>query len=317
MFVINNTVEQGFKKFILKNTNTGATATVLPACGAMLHAFAVPHNGALLNVIDSYDSQQDFDANLTAKGFKSSKLTPFVCRIKNAVYTFNDKSYTIQKFLLGSSAIHGLLYDAPFTIADQWANDQSAGVLLQHDYAATDKGYPFKFNCQVRYELLPNAKLRLQTTITNTDTVAIPMQDGWHPYFTFGGSINDLELQFATDAMLEFDEGLIPTGKLLPYNTFNSSKKIGDAFFDNCFTNTAIANTPVCMLTDMQQKIRLEIYAEQNYPYLQLYTPPHRNSIAIENLSGAPDGFNNGMGMAILQPGESLVCSTAYKIAAL
>ena len=62
--------------------------------------------------------------------------------------------------------------------------------------------------------------------------------------------------------------------------------------------------------------IALDIYAEQNYPYLQMYTPPHRNSIAIENLSGTPDCFNNGMGLMELAPGESARFVTRYKISA-
>jgi galactose mutarotase-like enzyme len=47
---------------------------------------------------------------------------------------------------------------------------------------------------------------------------------------------------------------------------------------------------------------RLTIEPDKEYPILQIYIPPHRNSIAIENLSGAPDNFNNKMGLVI--PGE-------------
>jgi aldose 1-epimerase len=50
-----------------------------------------------------------------------------------------------------------------------------------------------------------------------------------------------------------------------------------------------------------------------NYPYLQLYTPPDRKSIAIENLSGAPDCFNNKMGLQTLQPQENILFETTYQ----
>ena len=60
---------------------------------------------------------------------------------------------------------------------------------------------------------------------------------------------------------------------------------------------------PLCVLKSFK-KIELEILPEKSYPYLQIYIPPHRNSIAIENLSGAPDGFNNEMGVTTLESGE-------------
>jgi aldose 1-epimerase len=61
----------------------------------------------------------------------------------------------------------------------------------------------------------------------------------------------------------------------------------------------------------------VEIRPESSYPYLQLYTPPHRESIAIENLSAAPDAFNNGMGLINLEPGASATFKTAYTISCL
>jgi aldose 1-epimerase len=64
----------------------------------------------------------------------------------------------------------------------------------------------------------------------------MPIQDGWHPYFSFGGSIDDLQLEFQSKEMVEFNEALIPTGKLLPYQEYGALKKIGAAEFDNCFT---------------------------------------------------------------------------------
>ncbi|MGL6269156.1 MAG: hypothetical protein ACRC2O_14590, partial [Chitinophagaceae bacterium] len=58
----------------------------------------------------------------------------------------------------------------------------------------------------------------------------------------------------------------------------------------------------------------IEFHPDKSYPYLQLYTPPHRNSIAIENLSAAPDAFNNGMGLVTLEPDHTRTFSTRYKI---
>jgi aldose 1-epimerase len=306
-----------FDKVILKDTNTGTSVEIIPGCGAILHAFNVFNKGTLLNVIDSYDNTADFGANLTAKGFKSCKLSPFACRIKDATYTFEGKQYTTEKFLLKGNALHGLLYDAVFVVTKTWADEGVAGVLLQHEYKGSDKGYPFIYSCNISYELKSNNALTIVTSITNTDKDLIPIQDGWHPYFGFGGSIDELQLEFQSKELVEFDAELIPTRKLIPYEEFGSLKKIDHAEFDTCFTVNFYECQPLCVLRDPAQRIQVEIHPDKSYPYLQIYTPPHRNSIAIENLSAAPDVFNNGMGAKVLAPGQTANFTTTYKITLL
>ncbi len=317
MFTVQTIKHGGFDKIILQDADAGTSVEIIPSCGGILHTFTVLHNGNLLNVIDGYDNETDFKTNVTAKGFKSCKLSPFACRIKNASYTFGKKNYTIEKFLLNGSALHGLLYDAPFTVTKTWDGEKSAGVTLHHQYTGTDKGYPFRYDCEVLYELKNDNALTITTTVINKEECEIPVQDGWHPYFTFGGTIDDLQLEFQSKEMVEFNEALIPTGKLLPYQEFGSLKKLSTAQFDNCFTVNFAECQPLCVLRDKVQKIQLEIYPDKSYPYLQIYTPPHRKSIAIENLSAAPDAFNNRMGLIILAPESSAYFTTTYKITSL
>jgi aldose 1-epimerase len=116
---------------------------------------------------------------------------------------------------------------------------------------------------------------------------------------------------------VDFDAGLIPTGKLSPYQEFGSLKKIGTTEFDHCFTVNFAECAPLCVLRDTSTKLQLEIYPDRSYPYLQVYTPPHRNSIAIENLSAIPDAFNNGTGLQVLAPGELMIFKTIYKITSI
>jgi aldose 1-epimerase len=74
---------------------------------------------------------------------------------------------------------------------------------------------------------------------------------------------------------------------------------------------------PAGILKDEKTQIQLSIITDTSYPYLQVYTPPHRKSIAIENLSSPPDSFNNGMGLIIAKPGEQYSFVTSYQIALL
>jgi aldose 1-epimerase len=58
----------------------------------------------------------------------------------------------------------------------------------------------------------------------------------------------------------------------------------------------------------------LAFYTNARYPYLQIYTPDHRQSIAIENLSGAPNSFNNGMGLIRMAPRQTLTFNLWYQL---
>jgi aldose 1-epimerase len=322
MFTAEISNENGFNKFVLRDTVSQTFVEIIPSCGAILHSFSVLHNNAFLNVIDHYESKADFDENVAAKGFKSCKLSPFACRINNAKYHFGQKDYTLEKFLLDGSALHGLLYDAPFKIVNQYADESSAGVELKYTYAATDKGYPFHYDCIVAYHLKNGNELTIVTEIVNKDKGLIPIQDGWHPYFTLGGKIDELQLELQSKEKLVFDEALIPTGELIPSAEFHSFQRIGDTFFNDCFTLNftepmATGSQPLCVLRDPTKKLQIEISPDKHYPYLQIYTPPDRNSIAIENLSAAPDAFNNKMGLIMLQPGENIIFATTFKITSL
>jgi aldose 1-epimerase len=317
MFSINNKEEDGFNKIILKDEILGTYAAIVPDCSAILHEFIVIKDDKEFNVIESYDSKKDFEKHVTSKGFLGTKLSPFVCRINKGKYSFEGKEYTIEKYYDKQNALHGMLYNESFSIIEEQANADSAKVSMKHEYRATDPGYPFNYDCIVTYELEKENKLHITTKVINNDEQEIPVQDGWHPYFTLDDKINKLELQFQSVEMVEFDKHLIPTGNLLPYKEFYKFKKLGDTFFDNCFTLNFSEGEPMCILQNTQKKIQVEIHNDESYPYLQFYTPSHRKSIAIENISGAPDAFNNGMGYKTLSPGESATFKTGYKITLL
>ncbi len=314
-FQVNVTGEEASTKVFLTDNASGCIAEVF-AFGAVLNSFSIPLNQERINVIDGYATVEEARETMTAS-FKSSKLSPFVCRIKNARYHFGENSYHLTKFSKGSSAIHGLIYDAVFSVVEQTSDDAEACVKLQYVYDNNSEGFPFRYRCEVEYKLTANNSLTITTAITNINEQLMPVADGWHPYFTLGDTVNGCQLEFQSKEMLEFDEDLIPTGKLIPYQEFGSIKNIETISLDNCFTVNFAECQPLCVLRNPKKKIQVEIYPSTSYPYLQIFTPRHRKSIAIENLSAAPDAFNNGIGLKVLDPDETASFTTTFVIHSL
>jgi aldose 1-epimerase len=311
-FQVNVTGEETSTKVQLMDNESGCIAEVY-TFGALLNSFSVPVNGERLNVIDGFNSIEEARSQLTPM-FKSAKLSPFVCRVKNGHYKFADSAYHLSKYFLKTSAIHGLVFDAPFSVVDQTSNDNEACVKLQYVYDNDNEGYPFHYRCEVEYRLSANNSLTVSTTITNIDEQLMPVADGWHPYFTLGDKVDDYQVEFQSKEMLEFDKDLIPTGKTVPYQEFSSLKNFGNTVFDNCFTLNFAECQPMAVVRNPKRNVQVEIYPTNSYPYLQIYTPENRRSIAIENLSGAPDAFNNGIGLKVLEPNEASTFTTKFVI---
>ncbi|MFZ1527355.1 MAG: aldose 1-epimerase [Ferruginibacter sp.] len=313
MFSISRISENGFDKIILANEITGCRAEILPGCGAILNAFIIKKIDNEINIIEGYETAEDFDKNFEAKGFRSAKLSPFVCRLKGGNYLFGKTNYQVSSFYLGKHAIHGLIYKAAFRVSKFKKSKKSAFAELEYKYREAGKGFPFAYNCIIRYELKTGNRLVITTCIVNKGKSAMPITDGWHPYFSFGKKIDDIEMRLRVKKMLEFDEELIPTGKLLPNRKFKDFTPIGAAVFDNCFSINPQYKT-VLQLRDRTALLQLNIKPASAYPYLQLYTPDHRGSIAVENLSAAPDAFNNRMGLLVLKKGEKKIFRTEYDV---
>jgi aldose 1-epimerase len=312
-FTIRHVEQNGFHVVRLTDENSGTTVGLLPGYGATLHEFLVRQkDGTLFNVIDNYRSVAELEKEMT-RSFKGPKLSPFPCRIPDGVYHFEGREYRFGRLFSDGTAIHGLLYDKPFTVSAEDTNG-AATVAMEYDYNEVDPGYPFRYQCLVRYELHPGNDLEVTTTVTNTGNAPIPIADGWHPYWRLGGCADDWQLQFHSEAIVDFDERLVPTGGLSQYNTFAGIRTLGDTFLDNCFVLKPELVSAACELYNPATGLRVAFFPDSTYPYLQIYTPPTRDSIAVENLSGAPDCFNNNMGIIHLRPAHSQIFTVRYKV---
>ncbi len=307
---INN--QQAHPIIHLKDKLTNCQAEIY-AFGGLINSFTLPLKGKLHNCIDGFSSVADARKNIS-NSFKSAKLSPFVCRMKKGTYSFNKQQFIVHKHYLGEHAIHGLIYDAQYKVKEFEATATAAMVKLVYTYKSADQGYPFAFEIELIWSLSIGNKVSVTTKILHQNKESIPYADGWHPYFTLGGKVDNCNLQFNSNTQLVFDNALLPTGKKKKDNRFINGCLLKDIFLDNSFEFTD-KQINQCVLQNKQLKLTIE--PDNSYPILQIYTPISRKSIAIENLTGAPDNFNNGMGLLILESNKQYSFTTAYSIIAI
>jgi len=307
---INN--QQAHPVISLKDKQTGCQAEIY-AFGGFLNAFKIPLKDKTHNCVEGFSSVADARKNIS-NSFRSAKLSPFVCRMRNGSYTFNNKKYTVHKHYLGEHAIHGLIYDAQYLIEDQQATEKEAVVQLKYTYNKADQGYPFSYEILIIWKLTIGNKLSVTTMVKHNNSSVIPYADGWHPYFTLGGKVDNCTLEFTSNSQLEFDSALLPTGKKIKDNRFIKANSLKGIFLDNSYELNP-KKTNYCILKN--SKLQLLVEPDESYPILQVYTPISRKSIAIENLTGAPDNFNNQIGLIFLEPKKEYSFTTSYTISAI
>ena len=313
-FSIERHEDNGFHFLRMTDRSNNTRVSIMPEYGGLISEFSISTNGVPFNILDTYKDIKHLREDLSLS-YRGAKLSPFVCRVSNARYDYGGETYQFSRKFPDGSAIHGLLFDKPFEVSEQFVNEKNACITLVYNYRGEDPGYPFQYRCEITYTLQASGVLELNTRITNNSGQYIPIADGWHPYFRLQGSLDEWNLRVNSDQRLEFNEALVPTGQLIHDNRFLEGVSMKGISLDNCFMlKEDRDDSPVCELSNPGNGLRLQFFADSGYPYLQIYTPDDRNSIAIENLSGAPDCFNNCMGLLKLNPGDTTNFRLHYKI---
>ncbi len=292
----------------VKEFGTHSAVTAELQKGLALTAFDL---GANLNsfVFDGFDyirghrTPDELESHATRAG--CAVLIPFANRVKGGRYAFQGRSFQLPiNEVARGNALHGFLTEREWKIKAVYegsdylfgekgasrAPRRGAGVVFSYDFAC-DTGYPFKFSSEVEYSV-SNEGLWVRLTVTNTGKSEMPVTMGTHPYYLVDGKLEDWTLEGKSKGRCKAVD-LIPTGEL---EDVSFSGKIGSRAFDECY----LADGDV-KLYGKKRGIRIKL---NENPYVQIYTPPSRDSIAIEPMTAIGDAFNNGIGLKVLKAKE-------------
>lgn len=228
--------------------------------------------------------------------YASAILFPFANRIADGSYVYENKTYQLdinQKE--EKNALHGLVYNKTFKIIDQKTSPDKAEVVLRYEELEPNEGFPFTYSIDLQY-ILTKDSLELYVNVKNTDTKTFPFTIGWHPYF-ISDDLSKSAVHFKSRKKYIFDKRNITQG--IEEIAIDRTIFIEDKFLDDCFAldaNEIGFDTPL---------YRFALKSSEKDSFLQLYTPPHPNAIAIEPTTGISNSFNNGEGLKTLNPNDS------------
>ncbi len=280
----------------------GDQSAIVTEVGATLRSFAVGGQ----ELLDTFGIDEMSDAS------RGQVLLPFPNRVDGGLYRFRGQENQLPHTESASNnAIHGLTRWVPW-IPLSWT--PSRVEMVQRVYP--QDGYPYVLALQISYEL-SSLGLTVVTTATNVGADPLPFGAGHHPYLTVGTpTINTATLRLPARAYLETNDRLIPTGSASVEGTdfdFREAREIGGVELDTCFTDVirdADGYARVFM-THPEGSPEITVWMDREHGYIQAYTgdtlpeEDQRKGIAIEPMTCAPDAFNTGDGLRVLDPGQS------------
>ena len=237
--------------------------------------------------------------------YASSILFPFANRIKDGVYTYEERDFQFETNQQEeNNALHGLVFNKTFKVLKQKADNNSATITLEYVENNESKGFPYTYSIQLTYMFTQDA-VSLNFIVKNTDSKPFPFTVGWHPYF-LSENLHESSLSFDSTEKLIIGDRNITTGieNIKPIETF----QIKDQQLDDCWilkSNQIKFNTP---------KYQLTIDASEENNFMQLFTPPKVNAIAIEPTTGVSDSFNTKIGLQVLKSNHSYDITWSLKI---
>jgi len=219
-------------------------------------------------------------------------LIPYANRVRDHVYRFEGREYDLPAES-GNHSIHGLVRHVKWDVLEKDEDSVELG------FALSDPGYPSRLHNIVKYRI-DSESFTTKFEIENTGERNSPVMVGTHPYFLTHG-----EWDITADKpvkMLEYADRYFPTGQMTDFSMHQMTSKSGTVF-DNCFMGGGDLH-----LHNGMAHILIE---RENMPYFQVYNGEYAEdkSVAIEPMTGAPDSFNNGIGLITIEPGGKFVCS--------
>lgn len=240
-------------------------------------------------------------------------LYPWANRLSANNYAVDGRTVTLTTGQGGVRAddhglpMHGVLAAFPgWLVIEQSGNRLTADL----DFGAQPPllaSFPFPHILTVDVSL-NNRALTVQTTVTPTTAVPVPLCYGFHPYLTIPG-VPRSQWTFETPPLrhLPVDNWGIPTGAVEDWPA--SSDELGDKTFDDGFDE--VPQGAVFALSGGGR--RIEVVFEQGFPAAQIFAPSNDDVVGIEPMAAPTNALRKGT-YSVAAPGRPAVSTFTIRV---
>ncbi|MGN6606964.1 MAG: aldose 1-epimerase family protein [Jatrophihabitans sp.] len=234
-------------------------------------------------------------------------LVPWPNRIRDGKYSFDGRDHQLALTEPKTqTAIHGL------GRWERWTPvRQTRGRITLALDVVPQTGYPWPVHAEITYALHAERGLTVTFTATNTGSTRIPFGAGAHPYLsTRGRPLDETTVKLPAATQLTTDDQQIPTGRRSVKGTpadLRRGRRLGSDRFDHGFTDVTFRDGRA--VAEVRTRAGgAQLWVDEQWTYLQLFTldalGDHGPAVAIEPMTCAPDAFNSGDGLIVLEPGQ-------------
>lgn len=213
-------------------------------------------------------------------------------RTRDGVFTFRGNTYTLPVNEPDKkNHIHGLLFDAPFSVTERWENG------LCCSYQNCGERYPFHFTVSFCYQISTSG-LKVDLSLKNDGNTAMPLVLGFHTTFSEPQSF-----AVPIKERWERDERLLPTGRLLPLSTEEAAIKTGCSYHGIPLTGCFTSDGHTAKIGDFLME------TSEEFDQWVLYNGGGKDGyLCVEPQTGPVNGLNIPGGARVLEAGETFHC---------
>jgi aldose 1-epimerase len=180
--------------------------------------------------------------------------------------------------------------------------------------------------------VLTSDAFTVTVTARNVGGEPLPMGIGWHPYFNLPSGRREqarLHLPARKRTLVNDYDEVLPTGEVVPvagtpYDfSMPGGRPLESLYLDDCFVDLTRAGdgSAVAEVVDPEASYGLRVVAtSRQVKAIQVYAPPQKKFVVLEPQFNWADPFGPqwgpdvDTGMAVLQPGESVVYSARLEL---
>ncbi|HPJ01847.1 MAG TPA: aldose epimerase family protein [Candidatus Limiplasma sp.] len=315
----------------------GASVSVMDLGATVTRILMPDQNGKLGDVVLGYDTAEGYMQN---GGYLGALIGRFGNRIGDASFDLDGNTYPLQANN-GKNNLHGGPegFDRRMFSVAEIQN----GLRFTLTSPDGDQGFPGTLQVTADYTLSDDNVFSIRYHAVTDKPTLVNLTN--HSYFNLdghdAGDVKDLVLQVFADAVTEVDNGLIPTGTLIPAADvvygFQTPTRVGDVLDhpDAAMKNAGGVDFNFCAGKPGQNKRIATLYSPKtgremqvftDLPGVQVYTGQGLNQtgkggvqyhpyagLCLET-QGYPDAIHHAnFPSVVLRPGEEYITETSFR----